>query len=221
MKFLLFFMTLKLIISCSNEVDMSAGGRRSEKNKIISDDKEEDGGFSNSEAEEASEEQVEDDAEPSLPNEENDEIELTDVTVGFNYGDKVKKDGTDDDWNDGVVCITGKYRVNKDKGTVLSMEDQSVELSYRDGSGDIVEILVEGIIGNPDNPASKNTIINYAGDRGSNGPLLKKSYNFKKGELIKVTFNKEDSNVAYVPFKDDVDPVAVRLLKDVCNLTGN
>ena len=133
MKLLIYLMILEIIISCTNDVDMVGGGRNRAGQNNISADNEDDGDFSSSDAEK----QIEDDREPSLPNEENDEIELTDVTVGFNYGDKVKKDGKDDDWNDGVVCITGKYRVNKDKGTVLSMEDQSVELSYRDGSGEI------------------------------------------------------------------------------------
>ena len=97
---------------------------------------------------------------------------------------RLKKVGKNDDWNDGVVCIRGKYRVNYDKGTVVSMADQSVELSYRDGSGATVEIFVRRYIRKSSNPTRRNTIINYGGDGGSNGPLLKTNYNFKKGENL-------------------------------------
>ena len=156
-----------------------------------------------------------------FPDDDDDEVEFTDVTVGFNYGDKVKRTGDDDDWNDGVICIRGKYKINYQKGFVLSMADQQVELSYRDGSGATVEILAEGILGNPDNPTRKNTIIDYGGNKGGKGRRLTTRYNFKKGELIKVTFNKPDYNAAYAPFENNVDPKAIKLLKDVCNLSGD
>ena len=82
---------------------MSGSSRRSKKKLISSNKMEKGDSFSNSEAREAledieeekrEEEKREEDREPSFPGErENDNVELTEVTVGFNYGDKVKKSG--------------------------------------------------------------------------------------------------------------------------------
>jgi len=158
--------------------------------------------------------------EDPFPGEKNDNVEYTEQTIGFNYGDKVKKSGRDDDWNDGVVCLRGKYRVNFDKGTVSSEVKQDVELEYRDGSGAKVEILVETHEGTTKEPKNTSIVVDYGGHKNRSGPLKKQRHTFKAGEFIRVTFNKDDGNAAHVPFKNNVDPVAVRLLKDTCNLTG-
>ena len=215
--FILFYLSSKAVLlrqECLEEVELKRVKTPVEDADVFAEDK----------SEQHTTPEIEGNYEPEpeeiqIP-EESDTVKYTDVTVGYNYGDKVKKEGKDDDWNDGVVCINGKYSVNFETGTVLSLVDQDVDLTYRDGSGGKVEILVEVYKGNPDNPTSTTTAVDYGGNAKRAGSKKYGSYSFKKGDFIRVTFNKPDYNVANAPFQNSVDKVAVRLLKDTCNLSG-
>ena len=162
--------------------------------------------------------------EPIVP--QDPDATIIDQVIGINFEDKGNEidsrhnalDGKGD-YNDGVVCIEGKFQANYKTGTLHSLIDQTVNIKYRDGSGAHVNILALAVSGPKDNQVTNEIFPEFFGPKRSS-KLMQATYAFKKGDAISITFNDRYKNST--PSDPSFQPSPhIRFQKDQCNLTGN
>ena len=147
--------------------------------------------------------------------------ETTNVALGINY-----EDGTDNDFDDSVICFKGEYRFNSKTGEIRSLKDQDVEfIIQRNSAGDQqtkVAIVrpnsdeVEQILSYNDLAHTEMRSMKFTVPKGALIKVdIKSSGNGLIGALVRRGFNRYGSKL---PFKDDPQGRKnVKLQKDICN----
>lgn len=139
------------------------------------------------------------------------------IRVGFNYEDTPN---TDQDYNDGVLCIEGRYRINYSTNTARSLIDQTATLIFRDGGYNVNTIFVQKYRGSTANPTQIATIYNFQGFSNRPTQIVRRRYNFKAGDYISITYNKSRNNFAAIPQSLGGNKDLIKIEIDICRTAG-
>ena len=152
--------------------------------------------------------------EPVLPS----HIQRSRLRVGINYEDVPN---TDQDFNDGTLCIEGRYEVNFRTGTVRSLVDQNTNLYFRDGGFNLNTIEVKKYSLTSNQPTNVQTVYNFRGYQNSVSPTLKKPYLFRANDYISVAYNRSQANFAAIPLSMGGNKNQIKIEMDICRNYGN
>lgn len=143
---------------------------------------------------------------PINPNDNGEKIQDTSIKLGINFEDRGYKG--DMDYNDDVLCFEGKFRVNKQTGAIISLQDQDVTgyINRNASCGQKIFITIT----HPDE--TKTSIVREPAHQQPTTETL----SFKKNSLLEVKFqstsDKCDTNMHTV-----VEQEFVLFSFDICN----
>ena len=198
-------------ISCADEAQFASNLRKSATRNSNLDNSPEDSALESADAEESQIDEEKRKVEDKMPEQVapaplpptsgEEDIPLGEgesaafIKLGVNY-----EDGSDYDYNDAVICLNGKFKVNHSTGEITSAVDQWVYVDNRRNSDNEQTI---GIYGENGRQIFKHTY--------PHGGNYRDQLVFRKGEKVQIHFTTTGRNPVQAPSNK------VQILNDQCN----